>query len=59
MSVIIDEDVTNCRSEKFGTIKEAAERYGLSFKTISNAINGRQRTAGAYEDGTRISWRKI
>jgi len=48
--------VVNCRGEVFKSIEEASNKSGIYASGISASCNGIQKTAGKYEDGTRIKW---
>jgi len=50
--------VVNCRGEVFGTVKEAADAYGMkSSSGVSAVCRGLRESSGTYKDGTRIKWK--
>ena len=52
--------IVNCRNEVFGTITEAAKKYGMkSVSGVSATCRGLRESAGKYGDGTKISWRYL
>lgn len=50
--------VVNCRGESFNSIVEASSKYNVTKHAISHSINGRCKTAGKYQDGARIKWKR-
>ena len=42
--------------EIFDSISDASKKYGINHSCICGCFNGKQKTAGQLEDGTRLCW---
>lgn len=56
-SFAVKKQVINCRGVVFSSMIEAGNSIKVNWKNISANCNGRQKTAGEYEDGTKVTWR--
>lgn len=60
LSDIHSKKVINCRGQVFKSRSEAAEYFNLkSDSSIQNNISGRSKSAGRYEDGTKVTWKNF
>lgn len=49
--------IINCRGQVFNSLKEAYPHFGLeSHTSISQCLNGKQKSAGKYPDGNKVKW---